>query len=128
MYLIGTARASQIQRYGAVSPNFPQNFKMILRHILLNKNSSNIAHTLLSTIKSYGVNPPDFFIFLTRLMCLVNRLTLQHNTKRHNNSPAPLELRIYRVKFSKIFKKFQNLIFFIYSGPLGKICSSTPEH
>ena len=41
---------------------------MILRHILLNKNSSNIAHTLLSTIKSYDANPPEKIYFLITLM------------------------------------------------------------
>ena len=30
-----------------------QNFKMILRHILKYKKDSNVAHTLLRTIKSY---------------------------------------------------------------------------
>ena len=32
---------------------------MILRHILHIKNYSNVAHTLLSTIKSYDKNPTD---------------------------------------------------------------------
>ena len=49
----------KVQRYGAVSPKNVKNFKMTLRHILHIKNDSNVAHTLLSTIKSYDANPSE---------------------------------------------------------------------
>ena len=36
---------------------------MILRHILKYKKDSNVAHTLLRTIKSYDANPSGKFFF-----------------------------------------------------------------
>ena len=40
---------------------------MILQNILKYRNGSNFAHTLLSTIKRSGVNPPEKFFFLIML-------------------------------------------------------------
>ena len=58
-YYYKNERTTKVQRYGAVSPKNVQNFKMTLRHILHIKNNSNVAHTLLSTIKSYDANPSE---------------------------------------------------------------------
>ena len=41
---------------------------MILQNILKYRNGSNFAHTLLSTIKSSGANPPENKNFLIMLL------------------------------------------------------------
>ena len=41
---------------------------MILQNILKYRNGSNFAHTLLSTIKSSGANPPEKNFFLIMLV------------------------------------------------------------
>ena len=41
---------------------------MILQNILKYRNDSNVAQTLLSTIKSSGANPPEKFFFLIMLL------------------------------------------------------------
>ena len=43
---------------------------MILQNILKYRNGSNFAHTLLSTIKSSGANPPEKNFFLIMLILI----------------------------------------------------------
>ena len=54
---------TKLQQYDAKSPKNMQKFKMILRHILKYKKDSNVAHTLLRTIKSYDANPSEKIFF-----------------------------------------------------------------
>ena len=55
--------ATKLQSYDAKSPKNIQNIKIILRHILKYKKDSNVAHTLLRTIKDYDANPSKNFFF-----------------------------------------------------------------
>ena len=55
---------------------------MILQNILKYRNGSNFAHTLLSTIKSSGVNPPEKFFFYH-----VNLQSLYSQKKMFNKIP-----------------------------------------
>jgi len=45
--------AMKVQRCDANSPKNEQNYKMILRHICKYRTDLNIAHSLLSTIKTH---------------------------------------------------------------------------
>ena len=58
--------ATKLQSYDAKSPKNIQNIKIILRHILKYKKDSNVAHTLLRTIKNYDANPSEKIFFWSR--------------------------------------------------------------
>ena len=53
---------------------------MILQNILKYRNGSNFAHTLLSTIKSSGANPPEKNFFL---IMLINVKQVLHTKSRN---------------------------------------------
>ena len=59
---------------------------MILQNILKYRNDSNLAQTLLSTIKSSGANPPEkkfFLIMLFYILLVVSVVVAEGNRIAH---------------------------------------------
>ena len=72
---------------------------MILQNILKYRNGSNFAHTLLSTIKSSGGNPPEKNFFDHVNKCFTNPKCGFYKSKKYSFYKIPI------IGITKSFKK-----------------------